>query len=433
MQPVVNRRILHRLMTATFFHHEFCSTCLTVIGDIQALIGRIVANSQLVRAFLLAEDTDHRKRHIAGRYGIWLLACSVRIDRNGSCAYSNAILTAKHCVAGVTGAMNEEIDARNEKMKADKNSIGKEAETLPHFLEVGVPIHYILENEVVGPDQEPTTIHLAHASLLDNDHDLALLYADGVAIPEHEVAELADNNPALGEPVHVVGHVKGLYWSYIQGSVSAYRGDLEEAPEGIKGPFTQISAPVFFAHTPMPYHYVNVGSGPVVPLKVIPIWIDADFEEDDQLAIDDAIQQWNFALNGFVRLEVHSTRFNMDMDVVKRVMNGGGWMILKINSTSEFIHDDPARGHFTLGFANCIGGNRIYLIRDRIQNEWVTGLMLHEIGHLLGATHDGHDLMQANYKWEDFRCIDSDTIAQVASYQHIPANRLNYCQYGNAN
>ena len=93
-----------------------------------------------------------------------------------------------------------------------------------------------------------------------------------------------------------------------------------------------------FAHTPLPYHYVNVGAGPIVPLKVIPIWIDADFGEADQLAIDDAIRQWNYALNGFVRLEVRSTRFNMDLDVVKKVMNGGGWMFLKINSTSEFTN-----------------------------------------------------------------------------------------------
>lgn len=186
------------------------------------------------------------------------------------------------------------------------------------------------------------------------------------------------------------------------------------------------------AHTPMPYHYVNVGAGPTVPLKVIPIWIDANFGQADQLAIDDAIMQWNYALNGFVRLEVRSTRFDMELNVLETVMKGGGWLILKIDSHSEFVHDDPLHRHFTLGFANAIGGNRVYLIRDRIQNEWVTGLMLHEMGHLLGAIHDGHDLMQPNYKWEDFRCIDSEALTQVANYQHIPAGRLNYCEYGNA-
>lgn len=167
---------------------------------------------------------------------------------------SNAILTARHCVEGVTNAMNEEIDDRNEKMKKDPKNLGKdkaeiEEELLPHYIEVGLPIHYILEDEVTNPDQEPTAIHLAHASFLDNDHDLALLHADGAAIPEHEIAEPANNNPGLGEPIHVVGHVKGLYWSYIQGNVAAYRNSLEDAPEGIKGPFTQISAPVFFGNS----------------------------------------------------------------------------------------------------------------------------------------------------------------------------------------
>lgn len=175
---------------------------------------------------------------------------------------SNAILTARHCVEGVMEAMNKEVDKRNEKKREEieskKENVGKDKadieaevqeEMTPRFSEVGLPVHYILENEVTNPDQEPTAIHLAHASFLNNDHDLALLHADGVAIPDHEVAELADNNPALGSPVHVVGHVKGLYWSYIQGNVSAYRNFIEEAPEGIKGPYTQISAPVFFGNS----------------------------------------------------------------------------------------------------------------------------------------------------------------------------------------
>jgi hypothetical protein len=175
---------------------------------------------------------------------------------------SNAILTAHHCVSGVAEAMNNEIDKQNEKtrehMEHRKSNLGKEkaeieaeivAKMLPHFEEVGLPIHYILENEVTNPDQEPTAVHLSHAAFLDDKHDLALLHADGVAIPDHEVAELADNNPALGSPVHVVGHVKGLYWSYIQGNISAYRDALEEAPEGFKGPYTQISAPVFFGNS----------------------------------------------------------------------------------------------------------------------------------------------------------------------------------------
>jgi hypothetical protein len=167
---------------------------------------------------------------------------------------SNAILTARHCVTSVMEHMNNEIDARNEKITRDMSAIGKdkteiEKEMIPRFLEVGLPIHYILENEVTSPDQEPTAVHLSRSAFVDNDHDLALLHADGVAIPAHEVAELAYNNPAIGEVIHVVGHVKGLYWSYIQGTVSAYRSELEEAPEGIKGPFTQVSAPVYFGNS----------------------------------------------------------------------------------------------------------------------------------------------------------------------------------------
>lgn len=182
------------------------------------------------------------------------------------------------------------------------------------------------------------------------------------------------------------------------------------------------------AHGPMPFHYVHSAPMSQPALKVIPIWIDSGFGEADRIEIDDAIRQWNYALNGYVHLEVVSWNFNMEPSIIQKVMHGGGWLILKIDSHSTFVHDAP--NHFTLAFADSVGGNRVYFIRDRIQNEWMTGLAMHELGHLLGAQHNGQDLMQANYNWETFRCIDQATVTQVADYLHLPASRLNYCVYG---
>ena len=72
----------------------------------------------------------------------------------------------------------------------------------------------------------------------------------------------------------------------------------------------------------------------------------------------------------------------------------------------------------------------MWIVRDRLRNEWVTGVVLHELAHMLGAEHDEVYLMQPHFKWEDYRCVDKWTMMQVAKYQHISMGSLNYCQYG---
>lgn len=139
------------------------------------------------------------------------------------------ILTANHCV---------EAAARI------SNNVGEDAELDP----VDTKIHFILEKEVSEVDSEPTGIHLGTVKAVDAEHDLAIVVAKGRAVPEHAWSEVATEMPALGEHVYIVGHVKGLYWSFIEGVVSAYRKELT-APGVIVGPFVQVSAPVYFGNS----------------------------------------------------------------------------------------------------------------------------------------------------------------------------------------
>lgn len=181
------------------------------------------------------------------------------------------------------------------------------------------------------------------------------------------------------------------------------------------------------------FHYVNSGGYTPVPLKVISIYMDKNFGDADKVAIDDAIMQWNYALNGYIVLKVVDYKFDMQPSIIKRCELGSCWMILKTDSLNPMVAtlDKPRGGKsYTLAWANSIGGNRMTMIRDRMRNEWVTGIALHEMGHLLGAEHDDVYLMQPMFNWEQARCVDYEALRRVADYQHIPMGSLNYCIYG---
>ncbi len=156
------------------------------------------------------------------------------------------LLTANHCVEGAMRAWQED----HSKKHGDEDG-EEENEDMPKPPKLkDFNFYYIVQGEVSGVGKEPTGVHLAKAALTDKKHDLALLKVQGEVIPPHSIAKLAKTQPAVGEHVFVLGHVKGLYWSLIDCTVSAYRNDLPLPEEfGIRGPFMQLSGPVFFGNS----------------------------------------------------------------------------------------------------------------------------------------------------------------------------------------
>ena len=177
------------------------------------------------------------------------------------------------------------------------------------------------------------------------------------------------------------------------------------------------------------YHYTHVPVYEGRPVREIPIWIDLNFGEADKVEIDKAVDAWNFAMNGYVKLKVVDTKFDMEIPKIVEQVNKGGWLFLKIKSDSTLVPIND-KGYWTIGFCEQVGGHHMYLVRDRLGNDDIYGVTLHEIGHLMGSGHVGNRLMYPHYSRARFQCIDYDTMVKVSSFFDLKLEHLNYCVDG---
>jgi hypothetical protein len=143
-------------------------------------------------------------------------------------------------------------------------------------------------------------------------------------------------------------------------------------------------------------------------------------------------------MNGHAQFQVISDQFDMQEDILRRARNGTAFLILRIDSSNPIVgpadqgsqqewHRDGAVGGYSLGFTPQIGSPIVYLVRDRLQNEDIYYVTLHELGHALGARHDADGLMYRYYRREVWQCVDRLAIRQVASYYHWDIHTVNYC------
>lgn len=79
-----------------------------------------------------------------------------------------------------------------------------------------------LSDGILAGDKPLATARIGKVSKYDRLHDLALVKA--VDDPgSHTIALLSDRDPVPGEVVHIMGHTKGMLWSYTPGVVGATR------------------------------------------------------------------------------------------------------------------------------------------------------------------------------------------------------------------
>jgi hypothetical protein len=161
-------------------------------------------------------------------------------------------------------------------------------------------------------------------------------------------------------------------------------------------------------------HAPSTSAPEVVTLRIV-----GPFDAEAEAKVRLAIEEWNYVLNGFVRFAI----------AAPGAWQPGAWDI-RAEKGGTPQSPDPAGQPLSFtqaGFAS-IGG-RLVIFVDRIGTRDLRGIVLHELGHVLGLGHDtGGNLMSARYSPTAEQCVDKPAIEVIAARRKLPADRLNWCE-----
>lgn len=165
------------------------------------------------------------------------------------------------------------------------------------------------------------------------------------------------------------------------------------------------------------------------PKRVIPIAIDVSFSQAEQKELTTAINAWNAALNGKIKLAIYSTTFDMEEATLSYIYNANGWFLLKVSRFGNVMWNVDTDGK-TIAMTDHIGseGHIIYFLKERATVDRLKNIALHELAHLLGAQHTSSGLMHHEYDTLQFACIDKGTAQQIANYNGLDVNGMNWCE-----
>lgn len=177
------------------------------------------------------------------------------------------------------------------------------------------------------------------------------------------------------------------------------------------------------------WHYTT-HAAPATTGRVIDLFVDRDFNDYERQHLLSAMRQWNYVLNGFVQFRGRLLPEDPTPTMLADIRRSGGWVVARVNSRHPVARQ--GEGIHALAVTTGSRGGFVYVISDRIGNRDLTGVIMHEFGHVLGAGHDSYGLMAPVYSAAMGRCIDQGAVAMVARAQHLPMKQLNWCEAPNA-
>jgi hypothetical protein len=163
---------------------------------------------------------------------------------------------------------------------------------------------------------------------------------------------------------------------------------------------------------------------PVAPLRVVPVQVDSNFSLHERAKILRAVNEWNHVLNGHLRLDISPESADVSAALAGRRSRSDGWIVGKVDSRHPMMANMKRALAVTIGTRKAL----VLVSIDRLGSRDLGGIMMHEFGHALGASHDPDGkLMHPYYTGNKQRCIDKGAAHAVAAAQRLPLDSLNWC------
>jgi len=181
------------------------------------------------------------------------------------------------------------------------------------------------------------------------------------------------------------------------------------------------------------YNYTDIARKEHINnVREIEVWTTDNFSDSDKSGLYGAMREWNKVLNGQMVLKVGGEVSWTDMDEweekLEEVMGSrDGWLLIKLSSEHPIVRRRIMDG--TLAFVPGLGAPLMFIIEDHMGSKNMRTILMHEMGHMLGADHVNVDytLMTPKYGPKQPDCIDLLTARQVAWFRDLDIEYMNYC------
>ena len=163
-----------------------------------------------------------------------------------------------------------------------------------------------------------------------------------------------------------------------------------------------------------------------IHVAVIPLHIDRTFPAAERDHILSAIDQWNNVMNGTMRFDIAPDAYDFTTYAAGPLRAARAWVIARVDSHHPLI-DNPTF-HRALAVSVGVRSGVIYIVHDRIGRRDLTGIVMHELGHVLGLRHDAGGRLMSPYATKDAqKCIDKGTVRALALAHGFDLEVFNWC------